>query len=219
MTVCESYCVTYDLIICFGSSILLIGFAGQRTDVSTALKIICGSVIRTNPTRMCDWGAVSLTKWSKITFCVFCARQWHFGIFGLRPVRQLRPLSLAEINEYIISKVSCQKGPTRHACAWQIGPIWQDTLDICYRNCHHNCCHHSITFNFRLLVWWDSPVSDDVTITAVNLPWILSGAPLASNGGTGNIQGCLIILYNDWNWFPVCHGNTEDMRKCYQNIW
>ena len=30
-----------------------------------------------------------------------------------------------------ISRVSCQKGPTRHAYAWQIGPIWQDTLDMC----------------------------------------------------------------------------------------
>ena len=29
-----------------------------------------------------------------------------------------------------ISMVSCQKGPTRHANAWQIGPFWQDTLDI-----------------------------------------------------------------------------------------
>ena len=28
--------------------------------------------------------------------------------------------------------VSCQKGPTRHAYAWQIGPFWQDTLDIQY---------------------------------------------------------------------------------------
>ena len=28
------------------------------------------------------------------------------------------------------SRVSCQKGPTRHAHAWQIGPFWQDTLDI-----------------------------------------------------------------------------------------
>ena len=27
-----------------------------------------------------------------------------------------------------ISMVSCQKGPTRHAYAWQIGPFWQDTL-------------------------------------------------------------------------------------------
>ena len=26
--------------------------------------------------------------------------------------------------------VSGQKGPTRHAYAWQIGPFWQDTLNI-----------------------------------------------------------------------------------------
>ena len=31
-----------------------------------------------------------------------------------------------------ISMVSCQKGPTCHAYAWQIGPFWQDTLDIWY---------------------------------------------------------------------------------------
>ena len=30
---------------------------------------------------------------------------------------------------YLISMVSCQKGSTRHAYAWQIGPFWQDTLD------------------------------------------------------------------------------------------
>ena len=29
-----------------------------------------------------------------------------------------------------ISRVSRQKGPTRHAYAWQIGPFWQDTLDM-----------------------------------------------------------------------------------------
>ena len=29
-----------------------------------------------------------------------------------------------------ISMVSCQKGPTRHAYARQIGPFWQDTLDM-----------------------------------------------------------------------------------------
>ena len=29
------------------------------------------------------------------------------------------------------SMVSCQKGPTRHAYAWQIGPFWQDTLELC----------------------------------------------------------------------------------------
>ena len=28
------------------------------------------------------------------------------------------------------SMVSCQKGPTRHAYEWQIGPFWQDTLEM-----------------------------------------------------------------------------------------
>ena len=26
--------------------------------------------------------------------------------------------------------VSCQKRPTPHANAWQIGPFWQDTLNV-----------------------------------------------------------------------------------------
>ena len=30
----------------------------------------------------------------------------------------------------LISMVSCQKGPTRHAYAWQMGPFWHDTLDM-----------------------------------------------------------------------------------------
>ena len=29
-----------------------------------------------------------------------------------------------------ISMVSCQKGPTYHAYAWQIGPFWQETIDL-----------------------------------------------------------------------------------------
>ena len=28
------------------------------------------------------------------------------------------------------SRVSCKKGPTRHAYPWQIGPFWQDTLEM-----------------------------------------------------------------------------------------
>ena len=35
-----------------------------------------------------------------------------------------------------MSRVSCQKGPTRHAYAWQIGPFWQDTLDVFMMNQH-----------------------------------------------------------------------------------
>ena len=40
------------------------------------------------------------------------------------------PLSIILVK--IMSMVSCQKGPTRHAYAWQIGPFWQDTLDVCW---------------------------------------------------------------------------------------
>ena len=28
------------------------------------------------------------------------------------------------------SRVSCQKGPTCHAYPWQVGPFWQDTLEL-----------------------------------------------------------------------------------------
>ena len=29
-----------------------------------------------------------------------------------------------------MSRVSCQKGPARHAYVWQIGPFRQDTFDV-----------------------------------------------------------------------------------------
>ena len=34
------------------------------------------------------------------------------------------------LTRWVMSMVSCQKGPTCHAYAWQIGPFWQDTLDV-----------------------------------------------------------------------------------------
>ena len=37
-----------------------------------------------------------------------------------------------------ISRVSCQKGLTRHAYAWQIGPFWQDTLDMWFKMVYIN---------------------------------------------------------------------------------
>ena len=44
------------------------------------------------------------------------------------------------------SRVSCQKGPTRHAYAWQIGPFWQDTLEL-YATCPER-------FNVTSPLWW-----------------------------------------------------------------
>ena len=34
-----------------------------------------------------------------------------------------------DLNRFLISRVSCQKGPTRHAYAWQVA-LWQDILDM-----------------------------------------------------------------------------------------
>ena len=44
-------------------------------------------------------------------------------------------LVLLDNTEFHMSMVSCQKGPTRHAYAWQIRPIWQDTLDVSWTQC------------------------------------------------------------------------------------
>ena len=38
------------------------------------------------------------------------------------------------LNGKLISMVSCQKGPTRYAYAWQIRLFWQDILDIWYQH-------------------------------------------------------------------------------------
>ena len=47
-------------------------------------------------------------------------KYWHIYIVYIHIYCTYRP------------RVSCQKGPTRHAYAWQIGPFCQDTLDIFY---------------------------------------------------------------------------------------
>ena len=48
-----------------------------------------------------------------------------------------------------ISMVSCQKGPTRHAYAWQMGPFCQDTLDMCMR------CVDYDKYNIISHTYWD----------------------------------------------------------------
>ena len=42
----------------------------------------------------------------------------------------IRRYAIACTNDTTISMVSCQKGPTRIAYAWQIGPFGQDTIDM-----------------------------------------------------------------------------------------
>ena len=49
--------------------------------------------------------------------------------------------------------VPCQTGPTRHACAWQIGPFWQDTLEL-WGVITHTCpnVNDSCT-DFKVMAW------------------------------------------------------------------
>ena len=43
--------------------------------------------------------------------------------------RLYRVTTLRQEKNSMVSS-SCQKGPTRHAYAWQIGPYWQDTFEL-----------------------------------------------------------------------------------------
>ena len=58
------------------------------------------------------------------------------------------------LQRYFTSMVSSQKGPTRHAYAWQIGPFCQDTLDLHWGN--HDCpsaSEASLTNVDKLITW------------------------------------------------------------------
>ena len=55
-------------------------------------------------------------------------------------IQGFRRTSTAWSGVVSISMVSWQKGPTRHAYAWQIGPFWQDTLDMRNKNLDFAIC-------------------------------------------------------------------------------
>ena len=43
--------------------------------------------------------------------------------------------------------VSCKKGPTCHAYTWQIGPFWQDTLEVSI------CSDNGSLKNLQVITW------------------------------------------------------------------
>ena len=56
---------------------------------------------------------------------------WRYmSVLVLNKVSSCRWLTFKSVRLNTLSMASCQKGPTRHANAWQIGPFWQDTLVI-----------------------------------------------------------------------------------------
>ena len=88
-----------------------------------------------------------------------------------------------------ISRVSCQKGPTCHACAWQIGPFWQDTLDM-------KIIIFSIWFRFQLRKF-------------PRIPWTLTHW-----GRVTDI--CISRLDHHWfrQWFVTCLAPNHYLNKC-----
>ena len=60
----------------------------------------------------------------------------------------------------LISRVSCQKGPTHHTYAWQIGPFWQDTLAFCCQRRWDLAFFHGHQQNIQsvLIDWRSVPI-------------------------------------------------------------
>ena len=70
-----------------------------------------------------EWYSVNL-----IGKCIAFKMRCHIDNFNCK--RMHFRVMLRRICIDVNSMVSCQKGPTRHASAWQKGPIWQDTLEL-----------------------------------------------------------------------------------------
>ena len=74
-----------------------------------------------------------IVVWSWLILLIsFKASSWHWGNALLKQQWRIwvNALQVSIHYMHMILMVSCQNGPTRHAYAWQIGPFWQDTLDI-----------------------------------------------------------------------------------------
>ena len=76
---------------------------------------------------------------------------------------------------YCISMLSCQKGPTGHAYAWQIGPFWQNTLDIQFQQRPHY--YHGLTKIGTWISYYINSFIWDV-ITHNNFNGTLTNPPL-----------------------------------------
>ena len=78
-------------------------------------------------------GATGRTRAQVIYKGVFLHNAFQYRTMLLNATRQLQiawVIVWTYLCSYVISTVSCERGPTSHAYAWQIGPFWQDTLDI-----------------------------------------------------------------------------------------
>ena len=86
-----------------------------------------------------------------------CDLSWNVFMMLVQVLNLLSKL-LQYYQTALISMVSCQKGPTRHAYAWQIGPFWQDTIDMMlqYYQAGLISCHPS--FHTKFTTQWSCPL-------------------------------------------------------------
>ena len=135
---------------------------------------------------MQDYSAIinNILKWESLFPLIECSRMWYLILSSKSTLpsnaipttnkpryRQTRywifsfyrSTCVIIINQhnamdcYNISRVSCQKGPTRHAYAWQIGPFWQDTLDMISIETHLQ--HSSREINFVHNIHFSCPIA------------------------------------------------------------
>ena len=73
----------------------------------------------------------------QLNLLIFCIMAWPHNQFIPRNSKQTSIMHPKEVFNLhfdlcttLTSRISCQKGHSRHAYAWRIGPFWQDTLDI-----------------------------------------------------------------------------------------
>ena len=126
--------------------------------------------------------------------------------------------------------VSCQKGPTRHAYAWQIGPFWQDTLEFCYNvfsalwrvSSLCDVCHRCVTC--VIAVWRVSSLCDvchrcDVwpmhcrllsTLQAIYCPQLIISFHVISF----QWNNVFIITFIHWSWvMNICISKLTIIRS------
>ena len=104
------------------------------------------------------------------------------------------------------SRVSCQKGPTRHAYAWHIGPFLQDTLVIwciqfCASFCLLLCCRDAVR---QIMSAWGTPdaaTSDSAAYLGTCARWVIMMT--SSNGSIFRVTGLLCGEFIGHRWIPL----------------
>ena len=108
--------------------------------------------------------------------------------------------------------VSCQKGPTRHAYAWQIRPFWQDTLKY--------------VWGYLVIIDLDNEFTQNQVVIIPTLPLLLAPYIVVTNCIWSFTTPSLLYLaisqrllvpwmfqntMTSWKWFPnelaLCVGN------------